>query len=313
MLLNLQQFAYDQIAGLKVYYNDRLESVKESFSSEIETLQEALAESCKNANAFQIQATTFITENAHKDDNSSQIIEELQSQLKEETERADTMSMKYKNTFNDYTKLKADNEDLQIKFEKLREKCDREIDLKKDLKERLDEIENKYQNISISTMHAKISSLKSQLDLQKLEDAKKIYEKDKKLKKAMDALKAFKEAALNNSKPKKEGEGEGDDNDEADQNDNEDFDLDNVEIPQTDGKGPIPQPKIDEESEEEDPEEIERNIKKMLQEEEQLKKEQEEVHKEEPPPEIQHEEQYLVDRDGFEQAIMGNPIFENLY
>ena len=159
-------------------------------------------------------------------------------------------------------------------------------------------------------MHAKISSLKSQLDLQKLEDAKRIYEKDKKLKKALEALKAFKETSkhrLENKNNGDEAEGEDDNNFDLDL----DLDLDKPTTPvNIDGHTVEVPADFAVESDDEDPEEIERNIKKMLAEEEELKKEQEETQKDEPPPELENDDNYLVDRGGFEQAIESNPMFE---
>lgn len=172
MLLNLQQFAYEQIAGLKINYNFRLESIKESFAEEIEDLQEALALSAKSVSDIKVQNLTFESLKEEKEDNSARIIEELEVNSKAETERANLATEKFQTAEKDLAEIKAKFEDLLVKFDKLKEKCDREIDIKMDFKERLEEIENKYQNISISSLHAKIASLKSQLDLQRLEDAK---------------------------------------------------------------------------------------------------------------------------------------------
>jgi len=122
MLLNLQQFAYDQIAGLKVYFSDRLESIKESYSEEIEQLYEALAESCKRTNVFQEQAVTFVAEKANKEDNSSQVIEGLQLKLDLETDRANIMTEKFDDVDAKLTKLNSEYEELMANFEKLTEK-----------------------------------------------------------------------------------------------------------------------------------------------------------------------------------------------
>lgn len=307
MLLNLQQFAYDQIAALKVNFTTKLETMKESYSEEIEELSLSLAEACRWANSFSVEAELVKEQEDQKEDNSGQIIQELKDRLEDEQKRSATMAKRYDDIDKKYQDLTKEFEELTVKHGKLEEKWARETDLKLDLKERLDEIENKYQNVSISTMHAKISSLKSQLDLQKLEDAKKLYDKDKKMKKAVEALKAFKEASKN-KKQSKEGEGEGDEDDEGEgeiggESSPTKSNMNLEEI----------QAKMQEESEEEDPAEIERNIKKMLQEEEELKKEQEEAQQEEPPPEINNEDDYQVDRDGFEQAIQSNPMFENVF
>ena len=176
MLLNLQQFAYEQIAGLKINYTFKLENLKLDFAEELEDLNEALSAAAFAANQLKIQEMTFDTQNNKEEDNSDQIIEELKDSLKVETERADVASLNLEKSNSDLAALKAEYQDLSVKFEKLKEKWDREIDIKMDYKERLEEIENKYQNISISSLHSRIASLKSQLDLQRLEDAKKLYD-----------------------------------------------------------------------------------------------------------------------------------------
>ena len=50
MLLNLQQFAYDQIAGLKMHYSFKLEAIKEHFAEEIEYLHEIFADTAQHLN-----------------------------------------------------------------------------------------------------------------------------------------------------------------------------------------------------------------------------------------------------------------------
>ena len=182
MLMNLQQFAYEQIAGLKINYTFKLESIKESFAEELEFLQESLAQTSLYLNQIKIQEA-IIEEQKDKEDNQSEkIIEELERQLHLEIEKKNIIEAKLKSIEYELSNKNRDFDELTLKFEKQKEKLDRETDIKLGLKERLDEIENKYQNISISSLHSKIASLKSQLDLLKLEDAKKIYEKDRKLK-----------------------------------------------------------------------------------------------------------------------------------
>lgn len=160
MLLNLQQFTYDQIAMMKVNYTHKVEDIKESFSEEVEMLNEALAEACLKATTFKIQADTIVEERVTNKDNSEHLIHDLTSKLEFETERANDMTSKFETVDTELKKLRKHHDDLSLRFEKLTEKCDREIDLKQDLRDRLEEIENKYQNVSISTMHSKISSLK---------------------------------------------------------------------------------------------------------------------------------------------------------
>lgn len=303
MLLNLQQFTYEQIAMMKVNYSHRMEDIKESFSEEIEMLNEALAEACLKATTFKIQAETIVEERETKQDTSQHLIDDLTAKLEFETERANDMTFKFNTADAELTQLRKQHDDLSLRFEKLTEKCDREIDLKQDLKERLEEIENKYQNVSISTMHSKISSLKCQLDLQRLEDAKKLYDKDKKLKKAMEALKTLKAATKQLAQRKEGDEGEG-----------EDFDDDPMSPAKLLGRVEDDLEKYAVDSDDdEDPEEIERNIKKMLQEEEEKRKAEEEAAQEIPPPELNDTDAYKVDREGFEKAILSNPNIENMY
>ena len=177
MLLNLQKFAYEQIAMLKVQYIQRIENVKHSFAEEIDELNEALADSCIKTVDFKLHAETIIENHASKVDNTGEIIADLRSRLALETQRADLMTDKFTKVDKELTELKESHEDLKLQFLKLTEKCEREVDMKLNFKERLEDIENKYQNVSISTMHSKLTSLKTQIDLQKLEDAKKLYEK----------------------------------------------------------------------------------------------------------------------------------------
>ena len=70
--------------------------------------------------------------------------------------------------------------------------------------------------------------------------------------------------------------------------------------------------KFGEESDIEDPEQIERNIKRMLQEEEEQRKEEEEAAKEVPIADVD-ENAYNVDREAFEKAILKNQNLEGLY
>ena len=122
MLLNLQQFAYDQIAGMKVYFNDRLETIKETYAEESDMLYETLAEACKTSNIVKQESVAVEKEEIQKEDNSAQIIEDLRTQLDLETSRANIMTEKFEDIDEKYTKLISDHEELVTKHEKLIEK-----------------------------------------------------------------------------------------------------------------------------------------------------------------------------------------------
>ena len=70
--------------------------------------------------------------------------------------------------------------------------------------------------------------------------------------------------------------------------------------------------KFGEESDIEDPEQIERNIKRMLQEEEEQRKKKEEAAKEVPIADVD-ENAYSVDKEAFENAILKNHNLDGLY
>jgi hypothetical protein len=297
MLLNLQHFSYEQIAMLKVEYTHRLMKMREPFAEEVENLNEALAEACKQSIQHQTQANNIIEAQTNSKDNSSSIIEELQSKLGTETNRADIMTSNFSVADTELKIIQKSYGETSSIITNLEHNLARETDLRLGLKERLEEVDTKYQNISVSTMHSNISSLKSQLDLLRLEDAKKLYEKDKKLKKAIQALKQFKD----NRKTFSDKVNEIEENDEQDDESSPHKEM---------GDDPA---NYNVESDDEDPEEIERNIKKLLQEEEDDRKEKHDAINEEPPGEIRDDEAYMVNRDGFEQAIQNNPVLASLY
>lgn len=115
----------------------------------------------------------------------------------------------------------------------------------------------------------------------------------------MEALKALK-AATKLLAPKKEGEGDANDDDPT-------------SSPLPTGRAEDDLEKYAVDSDDEDPEEIERNIRKMLQDEEERRKAEEEAAQDIPPPELHDIDAYKVDREVFEKAILSNPNIENMY
>ena len=93
MLLNLQQFAYEQIAGLKISYTFKLENLKEDYAEELESVYEALSTSALAANQLKAQEMTWDNTKENVVDNSDKIIEELTQSLQAETERANLVTI----------------------------------------------------------------------------------------------------------------------------------------------------------------------------------------------------------------------------
>ena len=122
MLLNLQQFAYEQIAMIKVEYTHRIEDMKESFAEEIETLSEAFADTSFKASTFKFEQEVKVEEREKDQDNSKEIIEELQQKLHSESTKADLMTSKFDQAETELKNLKEEHDQLTIKLEKLQEK-----------------------------------------------------------------------------------------------------------------------------------------------------------------------------------------------
>ncbi|CAI2360321.1 unnamed protein product [Moneuplotes crassus] len=308
MLLNLQQFCYEQISSIKICYMNKVEQLKGSFTEEIENLSEALATTSMMSLEYQKKFEKKCLTKAAKEDSNSDKIQELQVKLKAVSQEFKLYKSKFETADKELSETKILKEIADEKLAIMKEKMQREKEAKESYKERLEELETKYQNISISTMHTKLSSLKTQLDLQKLEDAKKLYDKDKKLKKAIQALKSFQTQRRDGVIKLPENLG----NEET---------ADPEEASESGGQSPTKEdlPELNDQnnfeiqSEDEDPAEIERNIKKMLAEEEMIKKQKEEAAIEPEIVELDNEVKYQVDREKFEQALSKNPNLDNLY
>ncbi|CAI2360294.1 unnamed protein product [Moneuplotes crassus] len=315
MLLYLQQFCYEQLSEIKCNYASKIDKIKKSFTEEIEFLSEALASASKTSLDLKKDFERNHTKNEVQDIDNSGKASELETLLQKSFCELQECKSKLETTESDLVKAKDIQEALETQVVKLKDKVGYEKDAKETYKQRLEEIETKYQNVSISTMHTQLASLKTQLDLQKLEDAKKLYDKDKKLKKAIQALKSFQCQRRTGVIQLPPNLGNEETADPAESSDSED--VSPIEI---DGHKFISRTNIGTLSEQdEDPAEIERNIKKMFDEEEAAKKKKEEEVAEPEIVELSNSQKYKrielyqVDRTKFEKAISKNPNLNGLY
>lgn len=299
---------------LKVDYNLRLQQTRASFAEEIEFLNQCVSDSAIKLSEVSEKVIELDSPHSPVRQKDSACLLQLESKLSETKQQLESTQSTLTSTKSSLESLKSINTTLGAELEDFKKKFQFEKTEKEKFQAKLEALELKYQNVSISTMHTKLASLKTQLDLQKLEDAKKLYEKDKKLKKAIQALKSFQNQRRTGviQLP---------------------LDLGNQDSPGIQEPSPsmVSPTQIDEkangveehfqtnsEEEDEDPEEIERNIKRMLEEQERIRKQQQEIveaaaKEPEPVEDIIYEEKYTVDRKKFERAITKNPHLDNLY